>query len=59
MVDVCADGGWLFTTLNCMNILQMVIQVCTTIITIPPKPQEKDEFCFLYNTTCIITDDFH
>lgn len=27
MVDVAADGGWLFTALNTMNLLQMVIQV--------------------------------
>jgi len=26
MVDVAADGGWLFTALNTMNLLQMVIQ---------------------------------
>ena len=27
MVDVAADGGWLFTSLNCMQLMQMVMQV--------------------------------
>ncbi len=26
MVDVAADGGWLFTSLNCMHLMQMVAQ---------------------------------
>ena len=26
MVDVSADGGWLFTTLKCMELMQMVVQ---------------------------------
>eukprot|EP01094_Clydonella_sp_ATCC50884_P027738 TRINITY_DN8091_c1_g1_i2.p1 TRINITY_DN8091_c1_g1~~TRINITY_DN8091_c1_g1_i2.p1 ORF type:complete len:1749 (+),score=740.80 TRINITY_DN8091_c1_g1_i2:384-5249(+) len=28
MVDVAADGGWLFTTLNTMQLMQMVVQAC-------------------------------
>lgn len=27
MIDVCANSGWLSSTLTCMHILQMVMQV--------------------------------
>jgi len=27
IVDVAADGGWLFTTLNAMHLMQTIIQV--------------------------------
>jgi activating signal cointegrator complex subunit 3 len=26
MIDVCADAGWLFSTLNCMSLIQMIVQ---------------------------------
>ncbi len=39
MVDVAADGGWLFTALNTMQLLQMVIQgfwhTDSTLLTLP------------------------
>ena len=28
MIDLCADGGWLATTLRTMHIVQMIIQGC-------------------------------
>jgi activating signal cointegrator complex subunit 3 len=39
MVDVSADGGWLFTTLNTMKLMQMVVQARwhdeSTLLTLP------------------------
>jgi len=39
MVDVAADGGWLETTLNCMHLMQMIIQgrwfTESTLLTLP------------------------
>jgi activating signal cointegrator complex subunit 3 len=39
MVDVAADGGWLKTTLNCMHLMQMVMQARwftdSTLLTLP------------------------
>ena len=39
MVDVAADGGWLFTTLNTMHLMQMVVQATwhdvSTLLTLP------------------------
>lgn len=27
MIDICANSGWLFSAITCMNLLQMVMQV--------------------------------
>jgi len=44
MVDVAADGGWLFTSLNCMQLMQMVMQghwfSHSTLLTLPNVTEE-------------------
>jgi len=46
MVDVSADGGWLFTALNCMRMLQMVMQAMfltdNQFNSLPLNQQAKD-----------------
>jgi len=41
MVDIAADGGWLFTSLNCMQLMQMVMQVRTSFSPMPSYPSLK------------------
>lgn len=32
MIDICSNSGWLLSAINCMNLLQMVMQVSISVL---------------------------
>lgn len=35
MIDICANSGWLSSSITCMRLLQMVMQVILFIVSFP------------------------
>lgn len=62
MIDVSADKGWLFTSINCMHLIQMINQglwfTDSTLLQFPYFNEEMIEF-FQNQVNCVNSCFFH
>jgi activating signal cointegrator complex subunit 3 len=57
MVDVSADAGWLTTSLNCMSLIQMIVQAqwhdASTLTTLPNVDEDKVGILKRFGVECL------